>query len=91
MWSDAQAETKETRGRGEAGLEKERRCTYAKGEPASSLRSQPGRKDGEGWVEDSTGVVGCLVVGGMRRGKWVKGKEEYVTRTQTTWKSPGIK
>ncbi len=33
------------------GAEKERRCTYAKGEPASSLRSQPGGKDGDGWVE----------------------------------------
>ena len=44
----------------EAGRKKkERRCTYAKGEPASSLRSRPGREDGEGWVEDSTGVVGC--------------------------------
>lgn len=50
-------------------MEKERFCTYAKGEPASSLRSQPGRKDGEGWVEDSTGVVGCLFVDGMRRGR----------------------
>lgn len=29
-------------------MEKERCCTYAKGEPASSLRSQPGRRDGGG-------------------------------------------
>lgn len=43
------------------GMEKQHCCTYARGEPASSLRSQPGRKDGEGWVEDSTGVVGWLV------------------------------
>lgn len=73
------------------GMEKEHRCTYAKGEPASSLRSQPGRKDGEGWVEDSTGVVGCLIVDGMSRGKWVKGTEEYMARTQTTRKSPAIR
>lgn len=24
-----------------------------------TVRSRPGREDGEGWVEDSTGVVGC--------------------------------
>ena len=76
-------------------IEKERCNTYAKGEPASSLRSRPGRKDGEGWVEDGTGGVGwlfgCLVVDGMSRGKWVKGKEEYVERTQTTRKSPAIR
>lgn len=71
------------------GMEKKHCCTYAKGEPASSLRSQPGRKDGEGWV-DSTGVGGCLYVDGMRRGKWVKGTQEYIEQTQTTWKSPGI-
>lgn len=40
--------------------EKQLHCTYAKGEPASSLRSQPGGKDGEWWVEDGTGVVGWL-------------------------------
>lgn len=71
-------------------MEKEHCCTYAKGEPASSLRSQPGGEDGEGWVEDSTGVVGCLFVDGMRRGKWVNGNEEYGVRTQTTWKSPNV-
>lgn len=52
--------------------EKQRCCTYAKGEPASSLMSQPGRKDGKGWVEDSTGVVGWF--DGMSRGKWVKAR-----------------
>lgn len=24
-----------------------------------TVRSRPGREDGEGWVEDSTGMVGC--------------------------------
>lgn len=34
--------------------------TYDKGEPASSLGSQPGWKDGEGWAEGSTDVgEGC--------------------------------
>lgn len=28
--------------------------TYDRGEPASSLGSQPGWEDGEGWAEDST-------------------------------------
>lgn len=38
-------ETKERRMR-RGRIEKVRWCTYAKGEPASSLRSQPGGKDG---------------------------------------------
>lgn len=61
---------------------KRQRCTYARGEPASSLRSQPGGTDGEGWVEDSTGVGGRVggqvYVDGTRRGKWVKGMKEYI-------------
>lgn len=56
---------------------KRQRCTYARGEPASSLRSQPGGTDGEGWVEDSTGVGGWLYVDGTRRGEWVKSMKEY--------------
>lgn len=58
-------------------------CTYAKGEPASSLRSQPGGKDGEGWVEDSTRVGGCLYVDEMQRGEWMNGPVEYIEHTQT--------
>lgn len=71
------------------GMEEQRCCTYANGEPASSLRSRPGGKDGEGWVEDSTGVVGWS--DGMSRGKWVKSTEEYVAQTQTTRRSLGIR
>lgn len=71
-------------------MEKDHWCTYAKGEPTSSLRSQPGREDWEGWVEDSTGVGGGLHVDGMRRGKWVNRTEEYTQRKQTTGKSPGV-
>lgn len=33
-------------------------CTYDKGEPASSLGSRPGWKDGEGWTEGGTDVGG---------------------------------
>lgn len=32
-----------------------------------------------------------LVVDGMSKGKWVKGTEEYMARTRTTRKSPGIR
>lgn len=86
LWSNAQAVikswhkggTRVLRGR----MEEERHCTYAKGEPASSLRSQPGRKEGEEWVEDGTGVVGWLFVDEMSRGKWVKSTDEYAQRQQ---------
>lgn len=40
------------------GMEKPHCCTYAKGEPASSLRSQSGRKDGEGWRTAQVWLVG---------------------------------
>lgn len=100
-WSNAQAVMKSwdrsiRRGR----REKECCGTYDKGEPAS-LRSQPGGKEGEGRVEDSTGVFLCVFFwggggGGVcgwneQRKVGVKSMEEYVARTQTTFKSPGVK
>ena len=48
-------------------------CTYAKGEPASSLRSWSGGKNRKGWVKDSTSVVG-----------WIEWAEESGWKAQRT-------
>lgn len=68
--------------------EKQLCCTYAKGEPASSLHVTT-RK--EGWGGMGGGQRGCgWLVGWNEQRKVGEGTEEYSARTQTTRKSPGI-